>query len=282
MEKTAIVTGANSGMGKATTLALMNQDYHVIMACRNQSRGQSALDEVKKIATSGKASLYLCDLASLKSIKEFSKKIHQDFRSIDLLINNAGVILASRQETAEGFEMQLGVNHIGHFYLTKLILDLLQKNGASRIVNVSSGAHKIGKINFDDIHMLKRYSTFKAYSRSKLANILFTRELAKRLEGTNVTVNTCHPGAVATSMGVNRETGLGKRLLQFLGFFFLTPEQGADTAVYLATSDEFAGISGKYFYKRKPAKISKAASDDQLAEKLWTVTEMMIQPFTNA
>ncbi len=280
MKKTAIVTGANSGMGKATTLALMNKDYHVIMACRSQSRGQRALDEVTKQARSGSSDLYICDLSSLTSIKEFSDQVHQNFNGLDLLINNAGVILTSRQETAQGFEMQLGVNHIGHFYLTNLVLDLLQEKSPARIVNVSSGAHKAGKINFNDIHMEKGYGTFKAYSRSKLANILFTRELAKRLEGTKVTVNACHPGAVGTSMGVNRETGFGKGLLRFLGLFFLTPEQGADTAVFLATSDEVAGISGQYFYKRKPAKISKTAANDLIAQKLWTVTEMLIEPFS--
>lgn len=280
MKKTAIVTGANSGMGKATTLALMNKDYHVIMACRSQSRGQRALDEVTNQAKSGSCDLYICDLSSLTSIKEFSDQVHQNFNSLDLLINNAGVILTSRQETAQGFEMQLGVNHVGHFYLTKLVLDLLQEKRAARIVNVSSGAHKAGKIDFKDIHMEKGYGTFKAYSRSKLANILFTRELAKRLEGTVVTVNACHPGAVGTSMGVNRETGFGKGLLRFLGLFFLTPEQGADTAVFLATSDEVAGVSGQYFYKRKPAKISKIAANDLIAQKLWTVTEMLIEPYS--
>ncbi len=281
MERIAIVTGANSGMGKAITTELILQNYQVIMACRSQARGQKALEDIKAKTGQENVELILCDLSSLESIKQFIDIFSSKYEQLHLLINNAGVILPKRAETKDGFEMQFGVNHIGHSYLTNGLLSMMKNSSPSRIVNVSSGAHKLGKIDLNNISMKKGYHTFKAYSRSKLANILFTYALSKRLTGTGVTVNCCHPGAVGTSMGVDRETGFGKGLLSFLSLFFLTSEQGAETTLYLATSDEVEGVSGKYYYKCKQVQSSKKSYDAQLAEKLWLITEDSIKKALN-
>lgn len=277
--KVVIVTGANAGMGKAICLELAQKGYEVIMACRNQSRGQEALNEIKDAVIDAKVHLYICDLSSLVSIKMFAQQVLKDFSHIDILINNAGVILLKRALTEDGFEMQYGVNHLGHFYLTKLLLKRLIESGHSRIVNVSSGAHQGGKIHFRDLQLKKTPKllyAFSAYSQSKLANVLFTYELSRHLEKTNVTVNCCHPGAVGTSMGVNRETGFGRGLLKFLGHFFLTPLEGAQTTLYLATSSEVEGITGQYFYKKRIARSSKISHDRQIARKLWKISERQI------
>jgi NAD(P)-dependent dehydrogenase (short-subunit alcohol dehydrogenase family) len=249
------------------------------MLCRNEAHGREALEVVRKEAeaTSPGASveLAICDLASRESIAGFAADLHTKISGLDVLVNNAGVVSPKRRETKDGFELQFGVNHLGHFLLTRLLLDLLEKT-RGRIVVVASGAHKIGRIHWEDIQLTKGYSTFGAYGQAKLANILFTRELARRLEGTGVTVNCLHPGAVATGMGVDRETGFGGFATRLLKPFFLSPEEGADTAVYLATSPEVAGRSGEYFYKRKPAKTSEAARDDEAARRLWKLSEELL------
>jgi NAD(P)-dependent dehydrogenase (short-subunit alcohol dehydrogenase family) len=266
-------------MGRATSAALAKEGYRVIMLCRNETRGREALEAVKKEAGSANpgavVELAICDLASKDSINSFAASLHERISGLDVLVNNAGVVSPKRQETRDGFELQFGVNHLGHFLLTKLLLDLVTKT-KGRIVVVASGAHKIGRIHWDDIQLTKGYSTFGAYGQAKLANILFTRELARRIEGTGVTVNCLHPGAVATGMGVDRETGFGGFATRLLKPFFLSPEQGADTAVYLATSPEVAGTSGEYFYRRKPAKTSPAARDEEAARRLWVLSEDLV------
>lgn len=219
----------------------------------------------------------LCDLASTKSIRNFCKEFKKKYKRLDILVNNAGVVLPGRRETIDGFELQFGVNHLGHFLLTNLLLDLMVQSAPARIVNVASGGHKIGKIHFEDINLTRNYNIFKAYSQSKLANILFTYELAKRLKGKGVMVNALHPGAVASQMGINRETGFGKFITSILKPFFLTPEQGAQTAVYLATSSEVESVTGKYFYKKKPVRSSKKSYNKQMAKKLWSMSCKMVK-----
>ena len=188
-------------------------------------------------------------------------------------INNAGFISLDRQLTDEGVERQFGINHLGHFLLTNLLVPYMPKD--SRIVVVASGAHKAGKIHFDDISLTKGYNVVKAYGQSKLANVLFTREMARRLEENRITVNCCHPGAVATNMGVSRDTGFGKTITGMLKPFFLTPEEGARTAVYLATSSEVNKVSGEYFYKCKIAKSSELSKDMVLAKRLYDLSTEM-------
>ncbi|MCT8139167.1 SDR family oxidoreductase [Anaerobacillus sp. CMMVII] len=270
-----IVTGANSGMGKATSLALAKTGATVVMLCRRKLEGETAVREVRTISKNMSVELMLCDLGSQKSIREFCIEFQKKYHRLDVLVNNAGVILPGRHETVDGFELQFGVNHLGHFLLTNLLLEQIIASAPARIINVSSGAHKAGKIHFDDINLKKNYRVFRAYAQSKLANILFTYELAQRLKGTDVTVNCLHPGAVATNMGINRETGFGTLITRLLKPFFQTSEQGAETAIYLATSAEIEGITGQYYYRKKSIRSSKRSYDNALAKKLWDVSEEM-------
>lgn len=271
--KIAVVTGANSGMGMAAVKALADMGAKVLMLCRSEKRGNEALGKLLEVAER-KLELILCDLGDYESIRKCADFIEEKYGKVDILINNAGFIALDHQFTKEGIESQFGINHVGHFLLTMKLLPFMPEGG--RIVNVASGAHKTGKIHFTDINLTKGFNVVKAYSQSKLANVLFTRELARRLEPKKITVNCCHPGAVATNMGVNRETGFGKTITGMLKPFFQTPEQGASTAIFLATDDSVADITGEYFYKCKIAKSSKASKDMKLAEKLFAFTEDLV------
>lgn len=272
-EKIAIVTGANSGMGLASTVELAKEGYRVVMVCRSAQRGEQALQEAKRQSGSARIELMLCDLGSLASIREFAAAFTSVYPKLDVLLNNAGIIAIRRETTADGFESMIGVNHLGPFLLTHLLLGHLKQAPQGRIVNVSSGAHKAGTIHFPDPHMTQGYGIWKGYAQSKLANILFTKELAERLRGTTVTVNCLHPGAVSTNIGVNRTTGFGKSVHALLRPFFLTPAKGAETANYLSLSPDVAGISGEYYYKKRVARVSAKAADKELAKRLWTWSE---------
>ncbi|WP_340026765.1 SDR family oxidoreductase [Paenibacillus sp. FSL K6-1096] len=267
--KTVLVTGANSGMGLATTVEMARRGATVIMACRSRKRGEEALAEAVRQSGSDNIRLMLCDLASFASIREFAAEFTAAYPVLDVLINNAGVMVFRRELTADGYELDLGVNHLGHFLLTLLLLDRLKAAAQGRIVVVASGAYKIGKLYLDDHTLSRGFTAAKAYGRSKLANILFTRELAERLKGTGVTVNCLHPGAVGTSIGVSRETGFGHRLMKLVGVLFQTSEQGADTAIYLATAPELREVSGQYYYRRKIKELSPRAKDPEAAARLW-------------
>ncbi|MFN7249656.1 MAG: SDR family oxidoreductase [Anaerobacillus sp.] len=271
-----LVTGANSGMGKATCIELAKTGAQIVMLCRNKQRGEEALADVRKSSGNKKVELMLCDLGSLKSINSFCDEFLERYDRLEVLINNAGVILPGRHETADGFELQFGVNHLGHFLLAKRLLELLIASAPARIINVSSGAHKAGRIYFDDVNLKANYSFIRAYAQSKLANVLFTNELSVRLKDKGITVNCLHPGAVATNIGINRETGFGTFITRLLKPFFVTPEQGAETSIYLATSPEVANVTGKYFYRKKPVATSKRANNKEDARKLWELSEKMI------
>ncbi|MFZ3587710.1 SDR family oxidoreductase [Bacillus sp. DJP31] len=277
MKKIAIVTGANSGMGLATSIELAKKGLHVVMVCRNEARGMLALEMAKEQSQSDSFDLMLCDLGSLASIGEFAAAFLNNYEVLDVLVNNAGVVSLKREQTVDGFEVQMGINHLGHFLLTNLLLEPLKKSEQGRIVNVSSGAHKWGKIDFEDPYFAKGYNVLKGYGQSKLANILFTNELANRLSKTNVTVNSLHPGAVATSLGVNRTTGFGKTVYKILSPFFKSPAQGASTAIYLATSPEVARVTGNYFINEKIAPTSTLAKDKTLARKFWEWSEKEVE-----
>jgi len=272
--KVVVITGANSGMGLASTIALARMGARVIMACRSQARGEAALEEARQ-ACKGRGDIRLMqlDLGSFSSIRQFASAYREQYDRLDVLLNNAGVVTIKRETTADGYEAMLGVNHLGHFLLTNLLLDPLTRAQQGRIVNVSSGAHKIGKIHWEDPNLSKGFHVAKGYAQSKLANILFTKELARRLSGTGVTANTLHPGAVSTSIGVNRETGFGKAVHRMLRPFFLTPDEGARTAVYLATAPEVEQVTGEYFVKCKPVQTAEKAGDPQLAARLWDWSE---------
>ena len=272
--KTAIVTGANSGMGRATVEALSDMGAMVIMLCRDEVRGQVAYEELSE-KKDRSLDLILCDLGDYASIRSFVREVRRKYDRIDILVNNAGFISLDRQETKEGLERQFGVNHIGHFLLTMGILPLMREG--SRIVNVASGAHKTGRIHFKDINLTKHFNVITAYSQSKLANVLFTRELSRRVADRGITVNCCHPGAVATNIGIDRNTGFGKTVTGLLKPFFLTPAEGARTAVYLAASPEVQDISGEYFYKCKVARSSKRSKDMRLARDLYRLSILLIR-----
>lgn len=272
----AIVTGANSGMGLATTIELAKMGAHVIMACRSQSRGAAALREAQQESNSSRVELMTLDLGDFDSIRAFASDFKAKYDRLDVLVNNAGVVALKRELTKDGYEAMLGVNHLGHFLLTNELLEHLQHARQGRVVNVSSGAHKVGKIHFDDPNLDKGFNVAKGYAQSKLANILFTKELARRLQSTRVTVNALHPGAVSTSIGVNRDTGFGKAVHKLLRPFFLTPLEGARTAIYLASSPEVEHVTGEYYIKCKPAKITERAKDPKLAARLWEWSEQQV------
>lgn len=274
--KIAIVTGANSGMGLATTIELAKMGAHVIMACRSQSRGAAALQEAQQESNGLRIELMTLDLGDFDSIRAFASDFKAKYDRLDVLVNNAGVVALKRELTKDGYEAMLGVNHLGHFLLTNELLKHLQHARQGRVVNVSSGAHMVGKIHFDDPNLSRGFNVAKGYAQSKLANILFTKELARRLQPTRVTVNALHPGAVSTSIGVNRDTGFGKAVHKLLRPFFLTPLEGARTAIHLATSPEVEHVTGEYYIKCKPAKISERAKDPKLASRLWEWSEEQV------
>jgi NAD(P)-dependent dehydrogenase (short-subunit alcohol dehydrogenase family) len=276
VKKIAIVTGANSGMGLATTIELAKQGFHVVMMCRNEEKGLVALKDAISQSQSSSIELIQGDLGSFESISNFASAFQSKFDHLDVLINNAGVVTIKREFTSEGHEAQLGVNHLGHFYLTQLLMNELQRATQGRIIVVSSGAHKWGKIDIQDMEMSRSYNVAKGYGRSKLANLLFMHELTTRLQETNVTINAVHPGAVSTNLGIDRKTEFGRFVVNLLKPFFLTPSQGAQTAIYLATSTEVASISGKYYYQMKEANMSKLAQNSHLAEGLWLWSEKQI------
>ena len=275
--KVVVITGGNAGIGKEAAVGLARSGATVVITSRNAERGQAALADVRERSGSADVSVMDLDLASFASIRRFAADLLDRHHHLDVLLNNAGGILSTRTETEEGFEATFGVNHLGHFLLTQLLLDRLESNpGGARVVNVSSVAHKRARLDFDDLQSERRYSAFKVYSRSKLANIYFTRELARRV-GDGVTANALHPGYVRSEFGragdLSSLFAFGNRLGSP---FAISPEKGARTLVYLASSPEVEGVTGGYFSKCAPASISAAAQDDAAARRLWDVSEQLV------
>jgi len=266
-----VVTGASSGIGKATSIALAGLGARVVLVCRDPARGEQALSEV---ATAGdqapKPSLELADLSSLEQVRALAARLNLLPR-IDVLINNAGLVVAKRQLTADGFEHTLTVNHLAPFLLTNLLLPVLRASAPSRVVTVSSIAHRSALLNLNNLGLEGSYLAMRAYSNSKLANVLFTRELASRLAGTEVTANCLHPGTIRTRFG---DTGaLWLRLGLAIGGGFLgTAEAGARTVVFLATSPDVAGQTGGYYVNCKRRQPSRTAGSDVLAGRLWEIS----------
>lgn len=268
-----MITGANSGMGRATALALAKIGARIVMVCRDAAKGDEARSEV--IRTSGAknedVSLMIADLASLDSVRKLAAEFLQTKRPLHVLVNNAGLILGKRVVTKDGLETTFEVNYLSHFLLTILLLGTLKANAPSRIINVSSSAHTRGRIDFEDLQEEKGYGTFKSYSQSKLAQVLFTFEIAKRLQGTGVAVNAVHPGAVATNWGTH-SAGLLSPGVRLAHPFLIGPEKGADTIVYLASSPDAADVTGRYFTKRKVVPSSKESMDEATSKRLWEVS----------
>lgn len=277
--KFALVTGGNSGIGKYTAIGLLRRGFRVAITSRNPERGKEALAEIQRRSESDDVECLQLDLAQFDSVRACAERVLTDYDRLDLLVNNAGLVLSERQQTAEGFEMTFGVNHVGHFLLTSLLRSRLVESAPARVVNLASDAHKGARkgLDFDDLHGRERYSAMDAYCKSKLANIYFTRELARRLEGTGVTVNAVHPGVVASGFGRDGDVGgVFKVLVAVARPFMISEERGAATSLHVATSDELDGQTGGYYAKSRLASISKVARDDEAARRLWEMSEAMV------
>jgi NAD(P)-dependent dehydrogenase (short-subunit alcohol dehydrogenase family) len=271
--RVCVITGATRGIGRATAEGLARLGASLILVCRRAEDGVDVAESIK--GSGGHApEVVPCDLSSQASIRSATTEIVRKHPRLHVLVNNAGVLLRSRQVTVDGHEMQLAVNHLAYFLLTNLLLDALKAGAPSRIVNVSSGAHQGGRIDFDALQSERRYDPIRVYSMTKLANILFTHELARRLEGTRVTVNAVHPGVIATRLLADYldvpESG-GSTAPTFGG----NPERGAETNIYLAASPEVEGISGGYFVNRQESRSSPASYDEAAARKLWDVSAQL-------
>ncbi|XP_066488893.1 retinol dehydrogenase 12-like isoform X2 [Tiliqua scincoides] len=268
--KVVVITGANTGIGKETAKELARRGARVILACRDMAKAETAAGEIRTNTGNQQVVVKKLDLADTKSIREFAENLLKEEKELHILINNAGVMICPYSKTADGFEMQLGVNHLGHFLLTFLLIDRLKQSAPARIVVVSSRAHHAGKIRFHDLQGEKSYNRLLAYCHSKLANILFTRELARRLQGTGVTVNALHPGTVTTELV--RHSYIAAFLWKIFSIFLKTPYEGAQTSVYCAVAEELESVSGKYFSDCMPAYVSSRGRNDETAQKLWQVS----------
>ncbi|MEJ2251871.1 MAG: SDR family oxidoreductase [Candidatus Lokiarchaeota archaeon] len=271
--KIVMITGANSGIGKETSRVLGKMGATIIMLCRNQERGEKALQDLKQQTHSDKFELIIGDLADPDSIYHAVELFKGNHERLDVLINNAGLILNKRKISSLGYEMTFTINYLGHFLLTNLLIDTLKKSAPSRIINVASAVHKSANLNFNDINQDTNYKGYLAYANSKLANILFTYELARRLKETGVTVNALHPGFVRSNFGKRGRNRLMGILFKFLRLFAISAKKGAKTSIYLASSPEVEGITGKYFAKSKPVKSSKASYNPENQKQLWKLSE---------
>jgi NAD(P)-dependent dehydrogenase (short-subunit alcohol dehydrogenase family) len=271
--KTVLITGATNGIGKAAALELAKKGATVVIVGRNPAKTTETAAEIKAASGNPNVAMIVADLSSMAEVRKVAGTFKANHSRLDVLINNAGGVFTTRQETVDGYEMTFAFNHLAYFLLTNLLLDTLKASREARIISVSSGAHNNGRINFDDINAKNGYNT-NAYDDSKLANLLFTYELARCLQGSSVTANALHPGFVATGFG-NNTTGLMKFAIRLLKPFMLKPEQGADTIIYLASSPQVANINGKYWYKRKAIPSSSASYDEAAQKKLWAVSEQM-------
>ena len=278
--KVVLVTGGNAGVGKETAVGLAARGAHVVITSRNQERGAGAVADIRARSGSDAVEVMPLDLASLPSIHDFARDFLARSERLDVLIDNAGLVMGQRTETEDGFETTFGVNHLGHFLLTNLLLDRLRASVPSRIVVVSSHAHKQARhgLDFDDLQSEQGYKPFDAYSKSKLANIYFARELARRLEGSNVTANALHPGFVASRFGRDGDmgtmVGLGMVLVRP---FAINSTKGARTSIWLASAPEGAATSGGYFFRCAPSTPSGIAQHDEAARRLWAASEELVK-----
>ena len=268
--RVCMVTGANSGIGKVITGALAKSGATVIMVCRDQKKGELARDEISGTKENQLVDLMISDFSSLDSVRKLVSEFTNKYDKLHLLVNNAGLIIGKRVITPDKLETTFQVNYLSHFLLTNLLLDTLKASAPSRIVNVSSTAHYRGHIDFADLQGEMHYSAMKSYSQSKLAQVLFTHELAERTKGSGVTVNSVHPGAVRTNWG--DEAGLLGIGIRIARPFMISPSMGARTPLYVATSPDVEVITGEYFSKSKITKSSRESHDETISEKLWDIS----------
>jgi retinol dehydrogenase-12 len=269
--KVCLITGATSGIGLVAARELAQRGARVVLVGRNPAKCSAAVDEIRSQTGNPEVEGLLADLSSQEQVRELARQFRDRHSRLDVLINNAGGLWIRRELTVDGLEMTFAVNHLAYFLLTELLLDMLQTSAPARVINVSSDAHRGVTLHFDDLMGERRYSGWRAYCRSKLANILFTYELDRRLQGTGVTTNALHPGWVSTGFAGNN--GFRGWLFQLLArCFALTPEQGARTIIYLGSAPEVAGISGRYFVREKEAPSSQASHDQRAAQQLWQIS----------
>ena len=272
--KTCIVTGASTGIGLAIAQGLAARGAHVVLVCRNRERGEAAQHAIRTATNNSAVDIALADLSSQNELHRLAQELLQRYSRIHAVINNAGVVNTKRTETVDGIETVFAVNHLAYFLLTQLLLPRLIESAPARIVNVVSDAHRWDTLDFDDLQNQRRYRGLNVYGQSKLCNLLFTRELARRIAGSGVTVNSLHPGGVATGLGWNN--GWWAVLVaKMLKPFLRTAEQGADTAIYLTSAPEVATVNGTYFYNRRKHQPSRAAQDDVAAHRLWEISEQL-------
>ncbi len=269
--KTVLITGGTSGIGVETARALAGLGASVVIVSRNEARCATVVEQLRAETDNPQVAYIAADLSSLAGIRAAAQQFLNSHDRLDVLINNAGGIFMSRQVSADGLEMTFALNHMGYFLLTTLLLEVLQTSAPARVVNVSSNAHRGATLDLTDLQMEKRYSGFAAYARSKLMNILFTYELARRLEGTGVTANALHPGFVATSFGLNNGSPW-RELIRLTQRFGLTPAAGARTSIFLASSPAMAGVTGRYFVREREVRSSPITYDRELAARLWEVS----------
>lgn len=291
--KTVIITGANTGIGLATAVDMAKRGARVLMACRNEEKARKAKDIVIEESNSDKVFIKMLDLSSMQSVRQFACDINKNEERVDVLINNAGIMMCPQMKTEDGFEMQFGTNHLGHFLLTNLLLDILKKSAPSRVVTVSSLAHYKfagGRIYWDNLNLEKNYTPGRAYAQSKLMNVLFSRELGTRLKGTGVTTYCIEPGAVATDLqrhvGTHENPNIMDYLIAFANrwtrWLWRTPEQGAQTQIYCAVAPELANESGKFYSSCKCTSESWDRQRDDYAERLWDISENLVNSKSKA
>jgi len=278
--RVCMITGTTSGIGKATALGLAKMDATVIMVSRNEADLRAAADDIKKVTTNESIDLIVADLSSQESIHRLAEDFRNKYQHLHVLINNAGLTAEHKTLSVDGIDTLFAVNYLAPFLLTNLLLDVLKVSAPSRVVNVSSDGHKFGRIDFDDIQSKKR-SAIGAYGDSKLALHLFTYELARKLEGTGVTANALHPGVVATNIGSHDSSPFITRFIwKIFKVFMSSPDKGAQTSIYLGSSPNVDGVSGKYFVKAKETRSSKESYDESVGQRLWQVSEELTKVST--
>ena len=274
-DKVCVVTGATSGIGLVTARVLAQQGATVGIVGRDPARGQAAIEHLGQTTGKAPVHLFLADLSSQADVHRLAEEIQARYARLDVLVNNAGAMFTRRQLSPDGIEMTWALNHLAYMLLTEKLLDMLRANAPARIINVASDAHRPGRIDFADVEGAQHYSGWRAYCQSKLANVMFTYTLAARLQGSPVTANVLHPGFVATRFAHNNR-GLFARFMRLAQVAALSPEQGAETMVYLATAPEVADVSGQYFVKKRTVRSSEASYDTAAAERLWRMSAEMI------
>lgn len=267
--KTCMITGANSGIGYVMALELARMNAHVVMVCRSKERGEAARNRIMSQTKNQSVDLLIADLSSMKQVRELTEEFKNRYVDLHVLINNAVIWPKKRMMAEGGLELQFAVNHLSHFLLTNLLLDVIKASAPARIVNVSSGIHRRVKLDFDDLQSEKKYWNMWVYGRTKLMNVYFTHELARRLKGTGVTVNSFTPGMTATNLG----RYMSPAAQWFFRVFGRSPEKGARTGVYLASSPEVEGVTGKYFADCRERMSSKVSYDEDIARRLWKVSD---------